>query len=1534
MIRHGKLLHSFFFLIIFLTLCAFSGLTPQKEENGYATEDATLPVRAALNNCGINFNVPDNSCTASNNYNFFVPTASGSQLGVDVVLEEVHLILEHPWNADADIFLVAPSGIEVELSTDNGGGSDNYGDPTDPSCSAYTTFSMKACESITTGEAPFIGSYLPEGDLNGFNNGSSPIGNWTLRICDDAPDDVGVLHFIELIFSDNSCSPPINVEVDRVGATSIDLRWISPNATCSSTVIEYGPPGFVPGDGPVGNEGTAISIPCGLPQPYVLNGLEELTDYDVYIREFCSAGAFSANSCLVQLSTNCSTGTSSLEANFDGFELCAASCAAMCPISGPWLNSEGDDMDWLVDEGGTTSSRTGPEDDITGGGHYLYMEASGSGCQSGAQAILQSHCLQIEAANGLCHLSFYYHLYGVNTGSLSLEIRTESQSNWQSLFSISGDQDNEWYRQFIDLSAYDGQVAQLRFVGARGNGFRSDMAIDQIEFYGTTDIGARLFTYYADTDGDQYGDPASTIGACWMQAPLGFVDNDEDCDDANGNVFPGAEELLCNGIDDNCNGDGDDALIPLPLISDVGLCSGDALLLEANSQAFGTFYWRLGQSDGPLLGVGDSLLLSDISSSQVIYLTDSLDGGCQSDPLPINIDIWALPDLELGMALAVCESAPYRLADLSWTDLNQTNASLTFHSSSPATAGNLISDSLIYPTQGQVYYALATSAQGCTNEASFSIPLISAPSAQISPSGPLEICSNGTTVLEALESVSGLPPFQYTWSNGDVGRQTTVSAGQAGATELFSLTVTDAQGCSDNQSLSLSTISSINSVAIDSLVNISTCDGNDGRIRLRPLNGIGPFRYEWEGPTTGSINNIPGPYTLEGLEQGTYRVTISDNTAQACQMVVPLLALSGPSVVIDPFILTGATSCAGASDGFIDITVDGNQPTYTWSNGDTTEDLMDAPAGLYSVTVSDNNCDNVLENLLIEEPQALQANVFAIESTSCPGSMDGRIDISVSGGSPPYTFLWSNGQENEDVMDLQAATYSVLVTDANLCTYDFTDIVVEAPEALGIELADSRAPSCIGAADGQLDILISGGTPPYTYYWSDSSSAADAIGLLAGDYTVTITDANGCTEASSHFSISNPPALQLSLVELLQASCDGLSDGTIRVQASGGDGQYQYAWSTGANTAELSNLPIGIYHLTLTDGQGCQLISSDYQVTAPEVLSLDRVFIQQAACFGVSDGFIDVEVSGGTTPYQYNWNTKAETEDIFNLAEGMYDFTVTDANGCQLSSAPIEITYLEALAVQTDAVLDVRCADGADGAIFISPPNGSPPYQYEWSNGATTEDVFNLPRGQYSGTIVDGTGCILFTDTFTISEPAPLAIDILSVEPASCSNAADGSIDVQVSGGVPPYQYSWTNGWTEEDLSNADAGLYQLTVLDGRACAISSTIIFVDQGSDLEVEALTSGNIGCNGGDQGRIELMIEGGTMPFEIEWSTGDTGMVIDKLAAGTYAVTVSDANGCEFQQAGISIEQTLDSIAVPIMQYFDVSCPGANDGSIDPG
>src|SRR5690606_25396859 len=290
-------------------------------------------------------------------------------------------------------------------------------------------------------------------------------------------------------------------------------------------------------------------------------------------------------------------------------------------------------------------------------------------------------------------------------------------------------------------------------------------------------------------------------------------------------------------------------------------------------------------------------------------------------------------------------------------------------------------------------------------------------------------------------------------------------------------------------------------------------------------------------------------------------------------------------------------SCFGNTTGSITLTVSAGTAPYNfnWSNGATTQNLLNIPAGTYSVTVTDaNNCSTFLSAITIQQPAgALAASVSGMQNVNCYGQSTGAINLNVSGGTSPYSYNWSNGAVTQNLSNLSAGSYSVTVTDANNCSTTINAIVVaEPPAVLFASVASTSNVSCNAGANGAIDLNVSGGTSPYSFNWSNGATTEDIAGLSSGSYSVTVTDANGCTYSVSEVITQPSAGLSASVSSTQNVNCFGGNNASVQLTGNGGTSPYSYNWSNGATSQNISSITAGVYTVTVTDANGCTDVQS------------------------------------------------------------------------------------------------------------------------------------------------------------------------------------------------------------------------------------------------------------------------------------------------------------------------------------------------------
>ena len=716
-------------------------------------------------------------------------------------------------------------------------------------------------------------------------------------------------------------------------------------------------------------------------------------------------------------------------------------------------------------------------------------------------------------------------------------------------------------------------------------------------------------------------------------------------------------------------------------------------------------------------------------------------------------------------------------------------------------------------------------------------------------------------------------------------------------------------------------------IALD-LVTDAVC-GNDGAIDITVSGGSGSFDILW---SNGEITE-----DISGLAAGDYTVEVTD-TDDGC-LATATFTVGGQDALteIEAAIIVGLPCDGGATDiASIDVTIGGGTLPYdySWSNGETTEDISGLSEGSYTLTVTDtNNCTYTTQTFVIAP--AGTSSIFevvpaVVTNVDCFGNATGAIDISVSGGTAPYTYRWSNDLHTEDISGLEAGEYVFFVVDATGCEYTSDIIVVGEPDLL--EEASAAIVTnavCNGEASGSIDVSITGGTLPYSFVWTNGSTDEDPSGLAAGMHQATVTDANGCEFLTPVFVVGEPTVIQVEAI-ITNADCNGASTGLIDISVSGGTPGYTYLWSDGSMDEDLADAAAGDYNVIITDANGCSITSETFTIGEPSAIEITAISVTDADCNGASTGAIDISVSGGVPPYTYLWDNGDMTQDITDLAAGDYTGVITDASGCSFTSPTITVGEALALAVTTSIVTDVDCNGGSSGAIDITVDGGTIPYLYLWSNGETTQNITDLSADDYSVEITDANGCTLTSPTFTVAEPDVLVVTSVVVVNVLCNGDNNGSIDIEVDGGVTSYSYLWSNGEITQDISDLMAGDYIVVITDANGCELEATVTVNQPAAIFEALPPAITNISCNGEIDGAIDITIQGGTLPYDILWSNGDDTEDISDLAPGDYTYIVTDNNGCAFDSETITVVEpdVLSESAVS----SDAPCLGEATGSID--
>ncbi|MBI2967725.1 MAG: gliding motility-associated C-terminal domain-containing protein [Bacteroidetes bacterium] len=793
---------------------------------------------------------------------------------------------------------------------------------------------------------------------------------------------------------------------------------------------------------------------------------------------------------------------------------------------------------------------------------------------------------------------------------------------------------------------------------------------------------------------------------------------------------------------------------------------------------------------------------------------------------------------------------------------------------------------------------VVTSASGCNDVASGTVTVAPLP---VLATSQIDINCNGQCTGQATVTATvGAPPYTYAWSGGGVSStKTNLCAG------AYTVTVTSSQGCSAVATGTITQPATAVSASISS-TNESCPTSCDGSATITASGGTPSYTYAWStGCTSSSCNS---------LCDGNYTVTVTDSKGCTATQTV---AVSQPAAMT--LGTTSVNANCGQNDGSVTVNASGGSPgfSYIWTGGGTTSTVTGLYPGTYFVTVTDNKGCTATSLANVNNIGGGTASASTTGNASCSGYCDGAALVNMAGGTPPFNYLWSNGETNSSATILCAGTYTVTVTDSKGCTAISSGTITQPS---GMTLTPSSVSSNCGQSDGIVAVSVAGGSPSYAYSWSGGGIDSSDTALTAGTYTVTVTDNKGCIMTSSAV-ITDIPGGTASTSILTNTSCPGSCDGSAQANMTGGTSPFTYLWSTSSDSIIATGLCASTYTVTVTDGVGCTSVSAATPTEpAPMLLSFS---FTQPACTD-SNGSITAIVSGGTPSYTYTWFPSGPDNPVLsNIPTGTYGVIVTDANNCSVYDS-LFLNSTGSMTASVTAFTSVTCYGDSNGTATVT-ATGTPPYTYLWvPTGQTGQTATGLPAGVYFVIVTDGSGCST-TATVNITQP-PLLYALAISTDALCFGSNDGIINLTVYDGTPGYSFLWNNLSTIEDLV-ASAGAYSVTITDSKGC----TFTYSDNiGEPSDIVLTTVASPATCGNADGSVAVSATGGTGSYTYIWFPGGaTTDIVNSVTAGLYTVTVTDANGCTKTDG--AIVNNLGGPAVSVASLNNVTCYGYSDGTI---
>ncbi len=699
--------------------------------------------------------------------------------------------------------------------------------------------------------------------------------------------------------------------------------------------------------------------------------------------------------------------------------------------------------------------------------------------------------------------------------------------------------------------------------------------------------------------------------------------------------------------------------------------------------------------------------------------------------------------------------------------------------------------------------------------------------------------------------------------------------------------------------------------------NVSCNGGSDGSATITINNISSDYSITW---STGET----GVETINNLSAGYYDVEVLDNLTGCSRMAI--------INITEPDPLSGSLSpthvnCYGDATGELDLTISGGTEgyDYSWSNGEATEDIQNLSAGTYSVTISDDNgCSISLSGEITQPFQPLGSSIEH-SHISCHDDSDASIDVDVWGGTPVYSFEWSNGSFSQDLTNIPAGDYTVSIIDNNGCSMTQSASIDNPPALSHTSYATDN--DCYGDTEGTAGVTVSGGTEPYTYNWANSDymlsyNTPEIQNLLADDYFLTVTDEHGCS-FTENFAVISPDALSIS-ISGTDATSFGASDGQIELSVDGGTPPYTYNWSNGVSTENNPDVPAGEYSVEVTDNNGCIIEAS---ITISQPLSpLEFTYTKKnISCSGGSDGSINLHPTGGVKPYTYEWSNGSSLDYLTDLQAGTYICTLSDANNTEFIDS-IVITEPDPISFSFESS-DISCFGGNDGYIDMTISGGTEPYRYQWYDpdyalAGIEEDIYDIRAGEYMLEVRDTNNCRSIV-TVSLTQPAPIEVTLTGSD-IQCHGDSTGTITTAVSGGSPGYSYQWSNGNTEANPVNLPAGEYRLTVTDNQGCEAFDQITLYEP-SPIVID-LYSTPVSCEAQSDGMVTSEVTGGSGGYEYLWDNGSTDTEISDLPEGFYSLTVTDVFDCAVTDSIMVDKNDIDCINIP--SSFTPNGDGYND------
>jgi hypothetical protein len=781
---------------------------------------------------------------------------------------------------------------------------------------------------------------------------------------------------------------------------------------------------------------------------------------------------------------------------------------------------------------------------------------------------------------------------------------------------------------------------------------------------------------------------------------------------------------------------------------------------------------------------------------------------------------------------------------------------------------------------------------GCTNSdtevvlANFAAPVVT-----IAPPSTLT-CSVQSIQLQ---SNSSIPTVSYLWSgpNGFASNQQNPIVTVPGA---YRLTVTNfTNGCTGTAGATVT--QNIATPNVSAGGGVKTC--TNPTVTLQGNSTTQGVIFNWTGPNNYT-SNLPSP-TVSVVGIYTLKVT---NPVNGCTA----LATAQVSQNTTPPNLTATAGNAQITCAVPSIIIKANSitqgVTFSWTgpNGFTSSIFNPSVSvgGFYYPTATNpaNGCTSTTSLYVDENKTPPFAYAGEDRYLNCNFSMV-VLNGSFSSTGPNYSYLWTTPDGNI-VLGTNTAyltvnapgNYTLQVSNSQNGCKSKDSTIVEQVIPVSANITQNVSVSCSGGSDGKLTASGVGGSLIYSYAWSVGQNTATISGLMAGTYTVTVLDNQGCSATNT---ATVQQLILLAPTSSTNQTAPGVNDGTASVFPAGGTPPFAVKWNTGQTVNNIFGLPPGSYTVTVTDSKGCSIVKST-NVVAANCTIAGTLNANNLNCFGINSGSASISITGAANPVTYAWSNAATSSSINNLAVGNYTVTVTDVAGCKVVQTA-NITSPPALSTNISNQSNILCPNANNGSLTAGVSGGTQPYTYKWSNGPTTLSNANLQPGAYTFTATDSKSCTA-TIAATITSPQPIALSIANQTNVACQNASNGAISITSTGGTTPFSYLWSNGGNTPTINNLASGNYTVTATDANSCTktLNAQVLLTDNTPPVLVLKNASVDLGNDGTASITAGLFDNGSSDPNcgIASWTVNPSSFNCGQLGARTVTLTATDLNG----------------------------------------